>query len=155
MRILNEQEALYIACQMEAGAVQLYQRALFLMEQLGRCQEPLYQSLMQMHTDESEHLCQFRSLYGGLDASVERELELAAIAEGLLFEGGMMGASRQGLLKDVDSMMKLASDAEAASAARYREFAACAQSPDAKNALLMIAAQEDKHLRDLTARANA
>ena len=155
MTIRTEQEALYLACQMETGAVQLYQRALALMKQLGRESEPLYGRLTLMRSDEEDHLRQFRELYTGLDAPLERELELAAIAEGVLFEGGMMGASRQGLLGSVDSMMALAKKAETLSAQKYREFAAVSASEGAKNALLMIAEQEEKHLEELEEQAKA
>ena len=155
MTIRTEQEALYLACQMEAGAVQLYRRALMLMERLGRKDEPLFARLARNKSDEEDHLRQFRELYTGLDATLERELELAAVAEGVLFEGGMMGASRQGLLDSVESMMTLAMNAERVSAGKYREFAAVSASEGAINALLMIAGQEDKHLRELEEQAKA
>lgn len=155
MLIRSGQEALFVACQMEQSAVQLYGRALMLMERLERAKEPLYERLRLMKTDEEEHLRQFLELYGGLDASVERELELAAVAEGVLFEGGMMGAARRGLLQTVDSMLELAMRAEKASALKYREFAALTDSEEARDALLLIAGQEEKHLRDLEEQATA
>ena len=154
MQVHSEQEALFLACQMESGAVQLYRRALSLMERLGREAEPLYQRLAMMKSDEEDHLRQFQELYGGLEATVERELELAAVAEGVLFEGGMMGAARDGLLGTVESMMALAQQAEETSARQYRAFAALAASEGARNALLLIAEQEDKHLEELRAQAD-
>ena len=124
MTIHSEQEAMYLACEMESTAVQLYTRALQLMEQLGRQNEPLHAELQQMLKDEQAHLVRFRSLYKGLDASEEQQLSLSAVADGILFDGGLMGAARKGLLSDVESMMRFAADSERMSAQKYRDFAA-------------------------------
>jgi len=153
MQIHSEQEALYVACQMESTAVQLYSRALQVMQQMGRESDPLYGQIQQMLRDEEEHLRRFRSLYNGLDEAQEKQLALAAIGEGLLFEGGLMGAARQGLLKDAQSMLQLAAQSEQASAQKYRDFAAAAQSEEARRALMMIAQEEDGHLIELEAAA--
>ena len=149
MMIRSEQEAMYLACEMETTAVQLYTRALQLMEQLGRESEPLYAELKQMLKDEQAHLSRFRSLYKGLDASEEQQLSLAAVADGILFDGGLMGAARKGLLSDVEGMLRFAADSERASARKYRDFAAAAVTEEAKQALLKIAQEEDGHLREL------
>ena len=146
MQVRSEQEALYLACEMEATAIQLYKRAMRLMENQGRAHEPLYARLALMLGDEEEHLRQFRSLYHGLDAAEEQRLTLSAVAEGVLFEGGLMGAVRQGLLGDAESMLRFASQAEETSAAKYREFASLAKDDRARSALLMIAREEEKHL---------
>lgn len=151
MQIRTEQEALYIACEMESTAVQLYTRALQVMQQLGREKEALYASIQEMLEDEQGHLRHFRSLYKGLDADDEQRLSLDAVAEGILFDGGLMGAARKGLLKDVASMLTLAADAERTSVKKYREFAQAAQSEEAKQALLQIAAEEECHLMELDA----
>lgn len=151
MQIRTEQEALYIACEMESTAVQLYTRALQVMQQLGREKEELYRHIEDMLRDEQGHLAHFRSLYTGLEAEDEQRLALAAVAEGVLFEGGLMGAARKGLLKDVRSMLTLAADAERTSVQKYREFALAAQSEEARQALLQIAAEEDNHLLELEA----
>lgn len=151
MQIRTEQEALYIACEMESTAVQLYTRALQVMEQLGRKQDPLYAGIQEMLKDEQGHLCHFRTLYKGLDADDEQRLSLDAVADGILFDGGLMGAARRGLLKDVSSMLELAADAERTSVKKYREFAQAAQSEEAKQALLQIAAEEECHLMELEA----
>ncbi len=149
MRITSEQEAMYIACAMESSAVQLYERALQVMEGQGRQEEPLYRSLAAMKMEEMSHLQRFRSLYTGLDAEAEKQLTLDAVADGILFEGGLMGAARAGLLKDVDSMLRYAASCEATSVEKYREFAAHAAA-EAKEALLAIADEEDRHLAELT-----
>lgn len=150
MIIRSEQEAFFLACEMESTAIQLYQRAMRVMVQMGREGEELYGQLALMLADEEEHLRSFRKLYTGLDASIEQQLSLSAVAEGILFDGGLMGAVRQGLLSDVDSMLQAARDAEETSAKKYREFAAMATNEQTKNALLAIAAEEDKHLEDLS-----
>ena len=149
MQVRSEQEALFVACQMESTAVQLYSRALQVMQQLGRETDPLYRQIQQMLHDEEGHLRHFSTLYQGLEEEQERQLTLSAVAEGLLFEGGLMGAARLGLLKDTQSMLKLAAQSEKASAQKYSDFAAQAQTEEARDALLMIAQQEDGHLIEL------
>ncbi|MBE5802315.1 MAG: hypothetical protein E7319_08520 [Clostridiales bacterium] len=150
MRITSDQEAMYIACAMESAAVQLYERALQVLEGQGRQEEALYRSIAAMRLEEMSHLQRFRSLYAGLDAHIENQLMLDAVADGVLFEGGLMGAARAGLLKDVDSMLRYAASCEAASAQKYRAFAEHAATRDAKDALLTIATEEERHLKDLT-----
>ncbi len=72
MQVATAQEALFMACEMESSAIQLYTRALSLMEQLGRQDEPLYDHLTLMLADEQEHLAQFRALGGRDDLAQER-----------------------------------------------------------------------------------
>ena len=151
MVVRSEQEAMFVACEMESTAVQLYTRALALMDQQERQNDPLYKSIQDMLEDEKGHLRRFRSLYQGLGEVDEQQLTLSAVGEGVLFEGGLMGAARRGLLKDVESMLKLAINAERTSIRKYREFAANTQSEEARAALLRIAAEEDGHLTELEA----
>ena len=56
MVVRSEQEALFIACEMESTAVQLYSRALSLMEQQDRQGDPLYAGIQEMLEDEKGHL---------------------------------------------------------------------------------------------------
>lgn len=153
MRVTTEQEAMYIACAMETAAVQLYERAMQVLEGMGRAQEAVYRSVAAMRLEEMSHLQRFRSLCTGLDAGVEQQLMLDAIADGILFEGGLMGAARAGLLKDVESMLAYAAQCEAASVRKYREFAANAAGDAAREALLAIADEEERHLKELTEQA--
>ena len=102
-----------------------------------------------MRADEQEHLAQFRALGGKDGLTDERRVALSAAASNILFEGGLMGAARAGLLRDVDSMLRFAMLAEETSARKYREFASMAPSLDAREALERIAAEEDRHLTDL------
>ena len=149
MQVATAQEALFMACEMESSAIQLYTRALSLMEQLGRQDEPLYDHLTLMRADEQEHLAQFRALGGRDDLAQERRAALSAAADNILFEGGLMGAARAGLLRDVESMLRFAMLAEETSASKYREFASLAASPGAREALERIASEEERHLSEL------
>ena len=155
MVVRSEQEAMFVACEMESTAVQLYTRALALMDAQDRRQDPLYQSLQGMLQEEKEHLRHFRSFYQGLGEADEQQLTLSAVGEGVLFEGGLMGAARRGLLRDVPSMLRLAIAAERTSIEKYREFAQHAQNEDARSALLRIAEEESGHLLELEALAQS
>ena len=149
MRVTTEQEAMYIACAMESSAVQLYERAMQVLESQGRQEEALYRSVAAMKLEEMSHLQRFRSLYTGLDTEAEKQLMLDAVADGILFEGGLMGAARAGLLKDVESMLRYAAQCEATSVQKYRAFADNA-ADEARRVLLDIAAEEERHLAELT-----
>jgi len=155
MVVRSEQEAMFVACEMESTAVQLYTRALALLEQQERKADPLYNSIQEMLEEEKGHLRRFRSLYQGLGEVDEQQLTLSAVGEGVLFEGGLMGAARRGLLKDVESMLALAINAERTSIRKYREFAESAQTEEARKALLSIAEEESAHLMELEAAAEA
>ena len=155
MVVRSEQEAMFVACEMESTAVQLYTRALALMDQQERQNDPLYKRIQEMLQDEQGHLQRFRSLYQGLGEVDEQQLTLAAVGEGVLFEGGLMGAARRGLLKDVPSMLRLAINAERTSIQKYREFAKAAQTEEAREALLRIAEEESGHLMELEATASS
>ncbi|NCB36754.1 MAG: hypothetical protein EOM58_12025 [Clostridia bacterium] len=149
MQIQSAQEALFVACEMERGAIQLYERALMLLGTLGREKEPVRAQIASMLADEKQHLAQFRDLYTGLDSAMERQLTLAAVASSILFDGGLMSAVRQGLLQDERSMLAFASRAEETAAATYRAFAKQCANPRTAEMLHGIALEEDKHLRSL------
>lgn len=149
MKIQSAQEALFVACQMERGAIQLYERSLLLLNGLQRGQNTLRAQLASMLADEKQHLLQFQELYTGLDTAMENRLALSAVASSVLFEGGLMGAVRKGLLKDERSMLRFAADAEETAAATYRSFAEQSDDPHAAEMLTGIALEEDKHLKTL------
>ncbi len=149
MQINCAQEALFVAAEMERHAVQVYERALCLLREQRREKEPLFLRIRETLADERRHLQQFESLYTGLDGPLERQLTLSAIADGLLFEGGLMAAVRQGLLQDVQSMIQFATQEEEHAAAGYRSFASQCDDPQAKAALEGIAKEEDRHLAEL------
>lgn len=146
MRIQNAQEALYIACEMEKNAIQLYERAGMLLREKGRQDESLYEHVQCMLCDERKHLKQFSTLFTGLEGDTERNLSLMAQSSGLLFEGGLMAAAREGALKSVVSMLEYAANAEEKAARTYRGFAEASADSEARDTLLCIADEEDKHL---------
>lgn len=149
MQIKSTQEALYLACEMERGAIHLYERALMLLGSLAREKEPLRAQISGMLADERQHLLQFQELYTGVDGETERVLTLSAIASSILFPGGLMGAVREGLLQDEAGMLSFAAAAEEKAAVTYRAFAAQSEDPRVREMLLGIALEEDKHLRAL------
>ena len=139
MQVKTAQEALYIACEMEKNAIQLYRRALMLTEGRGRAGDPLHGYLRGALADEESHLLQFGALYEGLDADCERRLTLSAVASELLFKGGLMAVAREGGLDDVASLLRLACESERKAAAAYADFAAQCDEADARAALEGIA----------------
>ena len=153
MQIQTQQEALLIACEMEKSAIQLYNRALLLLESQGRGREELAGQLRQICADEQEHLRQFRAHALPLDTTLEEQLILSAAAEGVLFEGGLMDAVRHGLLESVEALMRYAMEAEKCSAAKYREFAVLSREEDTRVMLETIAGEEEKHLLRLESQA--
>lgn len=153
MEIRSAQEALFVACEMESGAVQLYERTLCLME--NRKSEPLYESLRMMLADEQRHLLQFKSLSFGLDEPMERQLILSAVASGLLFEGGLMGAVRAGLLSNVESMLRQAQWQESKAVETYRRFAAQSRDEQASAMLMAISEEEGRHLEEIIQQVSA
>lgn len=149
MQVRSTQEALFIACEMERGAVQLYERALMYLRDHARGQEPLRAQISSMLADEKQHLAQFTELYTGLDAEAERALALKAVASDILFPGGLTAAARQGLLADERGMLAFATQAEETAAKTYRSFAEQSEGERTREMLLGIALEEDKHLRSL------
>ena len=149
MQIRSAPEALFVACEMERGAVQLYERALILLNNQERAKEPLRAQVAYLLADEKLHLAQFLALYTGLDAELERRLTLSAVASSVLFDGGLMAAVRQGMLKDEQSMLAFAAEAEQTAAATYRSFAQQCGDSRAAEMLNGIALEEDKHLSSL------
>ena len=149
LQVKSAQEALYIACEMERGAIQLYERALMLLNDLGRENEPIRAQLAYMLADEKQHLAQFQELYTGLETEIERRLTLAAVASSVLFPGGLMGAVREGLIQDNHSLLAFAANAEQTAAATYRVFADQCNDSRTVEMLKVIALEEDKHLRTL------
>jgi rubrerythrin len=150
MKIQSAQEALFIACEMERGAIQLYERALMLLGTLYREKESLRSQLASMLADEKQHLSQFQELYTGLDTTLEKQLAFSAAAADILFPGGLMGAVRQGLLQNEQALFDFAIAAERMASATYRAFALQCEDPRAAEMLEGIALEEDKHLRVLT-----
>ena len=148
MQIQSIQEALFIACEMERCAITLYDRALALVQQgsLKNADSALKKILTLTRDDEQRHLETFRELYTGVDESVENTLMLASVANGVLFPGGLMGAVRSGLLSDVPSMLRFASQEEEKAIDIYRSFAQQTGDEDVQCMLETIAEEEQRHL---------
>ena len=145
MLLLTPGEAFFVACEMERSAISLYSRGLLLLE--GSDDQPLLQGLRDTLKEEKEHLCQFTALYEKEEPLPEdRKLLLSGEAGNLLFEGGLMGAARQGFLESREAMLRFAERSEQISAEQYRAFAALAKDEQAQATLLWIAAEEEKHL---------
>jgi rubrerythrin len=155
LEILNYNEAMFIACEMERGAIRHYARAMQLLKTLGRETEPIYQQLKAMHAEEQSHLENFSGCTCLDDLPLERQTLLTAMMNGWLFEGGLMGAARSGMMDDIPSMLKYAMESEALSAKKYREFAKLAADEKIRSTLLGIAAEEDAHLLELKAQEDA
>lgn len=149
MLINSGQEALFVVIEMERGAIQTYERALMLTNPDDPAHRALRQQLAILLNDETQHLTQFQSLYKGLDTITEKHLMLAAVASSLLFEGGLMGAVRQGMLKDKESLLAFAMQAEKKAVETYRAFAEACGDAKAADVLNGIANEEDKHLHTL------
>ena len=149
MQIQSGQEALFVAIEMERGAVQIYERALMLTDPGDPALEPLRQQLTTILSDERQHLKQFQALYLGLGEAMERQLTLSAVASSILFEGGLMGAVRQGMLRDKVSLLRFAAQAEEKAEDTYRAFAAACGNADTAAILSGIASEEEKHLQTL------
>lgn len=149
MLIKSGQEALFIAIEMERGAVQTYERALMLTDPGDDTQKQLRQQLIIILSDERQHLATFQSMYQGLDENIEARLTLSAIASTVLFEGGLMGAVRGGILKSKEALMDFAKSAEKKAAETYRSFAQTCGDKQTADVLLAIASEEDRHLYTL------
>ena len=146
MLIQSGQEALYVAIEMERGAIQTYERALMLADADTPAAQALRNQLNLILSDERQHLKQFQSMYQGLDISMEEQLMLSAVASSVLFQGGLMGAVRQGMLKDEQSVLTFAISAEQKAIETYRDFANACNDPATADMLNGIAGEEETHL---------
>lgn len=117
MTVRTAQEALYIACQMEKRAIQMYERALLLFAD-GPCAAEIAVILQ----DERGHLAQFEAM-GGQAEGLESRLLLTAQAAGTLFSGGLVEAQRKGAFRSPEALYGYAAQEEAEAVRRYGEFA--------------------------------
>lgn len=142
VQVKNEQEALYLACEMERRAVRLYERGMLL------CQDsPLKQLLAHFCAEEKEHLAKFSMLGKPLESAVaEEQLLLSAYAAQILFPGGLMEAHRAGALDSISSLLQFAMESEEKAVGCYRIFSSSCQDQKAKDMFLAIAQQEQGHL---------
>ena len=149
--VKNACEALYIAVEMEKRAVRLYERAAMLWSD-----EAMADTISGMLADERGHLSRFLSMMNGCVPQDADALMLSAHAAGVLFEGGLNAAAREGAFASPQALLRYAAGQEAIAINCYTQFAAqCADAPEAQAAFAAIAQEEKLHLtalqRSLTA----
>ena len=147
---LNVAEALFLAVQMEQRAISMYERALLVFRTGG-----LPGVMEALLSDERAHRETFeRMLQMEAPVSPERQQLLGAAAGDLLFEGGLVGAVREGAFDSAGSLIAYAADEEERAAERYLSFSSLAAG-HAKDTFLDIAAQERMHRERLLMRLDA
>lgn len=147
---LSVAEALFLAVQMEQRAISMYERAL-LVFRIGNLPDILEMLLF----DERAHREMFeRMLQHEVPVNPERQQLLSAATGDLLFEGGLVGAVREGAFDSAVSLLSYAADEEERAAARYRQFAEIAAG-QVKDTFLDIALQEQTHRERLLERLRA
>lgn len=145
MQIREASEAFFIAKRMEESAIRLYERALMI------CAEEMKPLIRRILGDERSHLRRFCDMGAEIPSDDSRCVALSAAAEAILYEGGLLGAVRDGLLENDQALLNTAAAAERKSADKYREFAE-ALNGEVRDALLGIAAEEEGHLSELIGR---
>ncbi len=141
--IENEKEALFIACEMEKRAIEIYQRALMIFED-----EDVKKMIRELIVDEKEHLAQFSDFsreQGMVDVDFEKTVLLKAYAGEFVFKGGISQAQRDGAFESGESLLNYAIQEEKKAYTKYREFALVCKNPRAKEAFLSIAQEEKMH----------
>ena len=144
MEVRSAGEALYIACQMERRAIQMYERAQLLFAD-GPCGREI-EGILQ---DEREHLRRFEHMGGQAEGFVTRQL-LAARASRTLFSGGLMEAHRKGAFHSPESLYAYAAGEEEEAIRCYHAFAE-KFTGDIAAAFLAIAREEEGHYARLCA----
>lgn len=144
--IRNEMEALFLACEMERRAIELYNRAWMLCQNTA-----LIPTLEGLILDEQEHLRKFTKMgddkgNGGID---EKSLLLSAYAAQILFPGGLMQAQRQGAFKSISSLVEYAIAGEVVAIETYSRFAEACEDVSLKQMFLTIAREERVHKAQL------
>ncbi len=146
LQIKSEQEALFLACEMERRAIRVYERGMMLSH------DPAIQLLLQrLHNDEKKHLANFSRL-GKCSSEItdqEQQLLLKSYAAQVLFPGGLMQAQREGALSSLHSLLAFARDSEETAVRCYGEFASSCEKPEARDMFLTIAQEEKGHLLTL------
>ncbi len=146
LQVKSEQEALFLACEMERRAIRVYERGVMLTH------DPAIQLLLQrLHNDEKKHLTNFSRL-GNCSFEIndqEQQLLLKSYAAQVLFPGGLMQAQREGALSSLHSLLVFARDSEATAVHCYKEFASSCENAEARDMFLAIAQEEQGHLATL------
>lgn len=138
-------EALFIAIEMERRAISLYERA-----QLLHPAPEVGKVIQLLLRDERRHLAQFEALAKQDGGVPDQALLLSAQAAGVLHPGGLMAAEREEAFADARELIAYAAREESTAVGRYQSFAAACQG-EAKDMFLLIAHEEEKHLKALNA----
>ncbi|MBR6788083.1 MAG: ferritin-like domain-containing protein [Clostridia bacterium] len=145
VQISSARDALYIASEMEKRAVKLYERAAMLWPD-----NEMTPAIEGMLADEKQHLKHFTALMGDTVPAQADALLLSAYAGGILFEGGLHAAARQGAFNSPEALIRYAAAQEQIAVDSYTRFAAqCDHAPAAQSAFLQIAQEESLHLTAL------
>ena len=143
LQVKSEQEALFLACEMERRAIRVYERGMMLSH------DPAIKLLFQrLHGDEKKHLASFSRMgSGSLEITdQEQQLLLKSYAAQVLFPGGLMQAQREGALSSLHSLLAFARDNEETAVRCYEEFASSCERVEARDMFLAIAREEQNHL---------
>ncbi len=138
MEVRSAGEALFMACQMERRAIQMYERAQLLFSD-GPCSREIGKILQ----DEREHLSRFEQMGGRAEGFAARQL-LSARASRTLFSGGLMEAHRKGAFNSPENLYGYAAQQEAEAIQCYGEFAQ-KFTGDVAEAFAAIATEEEGH----------
>ncbi len=146
LQVKSEQEALFLACEMERRAVRVYERGVMISH------DPAIKALLQkLHDDEKAHLAKFSKM-GNCSVEItdqEQQLLLKSYAAQVLFPGGLMQAQREGALLSMQSLLLFSRDSEETAVRTYKEFASSCQQAEARDMFLAIAQEEQGHLAAL------
>ena len=150
VHITNAKDALYIASEMEKRAVKLYERAVMIWPDAD-----MAEALRNMLAEEKQHLKHFNAMLGDGMPQTADALLLSAYASGILFEGGLHAAAREGAFDSPEALLRYAAKQEEIAVASYTRFAEkCPEQPEAQQAFLRIAKEESLHLSTLRAALN-
>lgn len=146
--VQNEQEALWIAIEMERRAIRVYERALLLTQE-----EAVRRGIEEILQDERRHYQRFVAMKEALpEAPVRDQLLLQALGADVLMSGGVMELHRAQALTTLPGLCRYAADSEADAVAKYTAFADRCQNEAVREAFLSIAQEEAGHLAELRER---
>lgn len=146
LQVKSEQEALYLACEMERRAIRVYERGVMISH------DPAIKALLQkLYEDEKMHLSKFSKM-GNCAIEItdlEQQLLIKSYAAQVLFPGGLMQAQREGAFSSLHSLLAFSRDSEETAVRTYKEFASSCHQAEAREMFLSIAQEEQGHLISL------
>lgn len=149
--VRHEQQALWIAIEMERRAIRIYERALLLTQD-----EAVREGIQEILQDEREHYRRFMEMKAMLpEAPLDDQQLMQALGADVLLTGGVMEMQRAQALTTLPGLRKFAADSEADAVEKYTAFADRCQNEAVRNVFLSIAQEEAGHLATLRDRENA